>query len=122
MQYESLSTRDEHDVKPSTTTGKRTLTTKNVGTSEKRKRKVSSSGATVIKREPQVELNDEVSRSLSREAAIAKSRGRMTRKTSAPVVVDVAPPNQPLGNATDPGVSSRLAHRRNIARTSVDWS
>jgi hypothetical protein len=35
--------------------------TKNTGTTDKRKRNMSSSGVTVIKREPQLELNDEVS-------------------------------------------------------------
>ncbi len=41
-------------------TPKRTLMTKNAGTSEKRKRNISASSVPRIKREPQVDLNDEV--------------------------------------------------------------
>ena len=48
---------DEHEVKHTT---KRTLTTKNVSTSEKRKRNFSGSGIIAIKREPQVDFNDDV--------------------------------------------------------------
>jgi hypothetical protein len=41
---------------------KRTLMTKNAGTSEKRKRNISGGGSSIpiIKREPQIDLNDEV--------------------------------------------------------------
>ena len=39
---------------------KRTLMTKNAGTTDKRRRVASGSGITFIKREPQTELNDEV--------------------------------------------------------------
>ena len=52
---------DEHEVKHTT---KRTLTTKNVSTSEKRKRNVSGSGVVTIKREPQVNFHDDVRFSL----------------------------------------------------------
>lgn len=62
VQYESLVLRDEQapTIKNSANTTKRALITKNVGTSGKRKRNVSASVVTTIKREPQSELNDEV--------------------------------------------------------------
>ena len=48
-----------------TGTTKRTLMTKNAGLSEKRKRNISGSALPIIKREPQMELNDEVRESFS---------------------------------------------------------
>ena len=51
--------RSQTEQEPSGTT-KRTLMTKNAGTSEKRKRNISASSAPTIKREPKVDLNDEV--------------------------------------------------------------
>ncbi len=48
-----------HHDKPEQIT-KRTLMTKNAGTTDKRRRVASGSGITFIKREPQTELNDEV--------------------------------------------------------------
>jgi hypothetical protein len=56
-QHETLPIRDGQE-QPGTT--KRTLMTKNAGTSEKRRRNVSNSAVPFIKREPQLELNDEV--------------------------------------------------------------
>ncbi|CAF2377174.1 unnamed protein product [Rotaria sp. Silwood2] len=80
VQYEALMSRDEQEQanKNSTNATKRSLITKNIGTSEKRKRNVSSSGMTTIKREPQSELNDEEdTRNLS-----ARRRRRIDEKTS----------------------------------------
>ena len=67
VQYETLTSRDEQESsnKNSVSTTKRGLITKNVGNSsgigEKRRRYASNSDAIVIKREPQSDLNDEVS-------------------------------------------------------------
>jgi hypothetical protein len=62
IQYETAASRDKQDQinKTSTPATKRTLMTKNAGTNDKRRRNVSGSGTIVIKREPQMELNDEV--------------------------------------------------------------
>jgi len=51
--------RTQNEQEPTGTT-KRTLMTKNAGTSEKRRRNVSSTSVPSIKRELQLELNDEV--------------------------------------------------------------
>jgi hypothetical protein len=51
--------RSQTEQEPIRTT-ERTLMTKNAGTSEKRKRNISGSNVPIIKREPPMELNDEV--------------------------------------------------------------
>jgi len=62
IQHETSMSRDESEQanKTSASTTKRALITKNTGISEKRKRNVSDSGIAVKKREPKIELNDEV--------------------------------------------------------------
>mgnify|MGYP006892790179 FL=1 len=58
--YLSASVRPQMETEQTAVPLKRSLITKNTGHGEKRKRNISSSGVPSVKKEPNVELNDEV--------------------------------------------------------------
>jgi hypothetical protein len=132
VQYERLMSHDDQDRwnKESTDDNqggpsKRVLITKNTGSghgkNEKRKRSASASGNKLIKREPQSDINDEVS-SLSLSLRVTMMPLWLVffrRIPKSSVHADVEPLKVSLVNAMDRDACSKRVHRQNTARTSA---